>query len=94
MEQSCPRKVERCIGMLESLRTKPGDCFARVRVGEDVFHLPLSQRGVLQPDGKTIKHCINGDRYHPISPTTPIAVDLVYDVDNKNPYPGLWAPKR
>ena len=92
MDTFCPRKIERLTGKLESFRTNRSDnLFAKVRIGDTLFQLPVSARGTLQRDG-TIRHCINGDRYDPIQPLTPIAVDLVYDANGTNPDPGLWAP--
>jgi hypothetical protein len=89
----CPRKIERRVGLLESFKTNPGDCFASVRIDGQLFKLPLSARGNLQEDQKTITHCVNGERYYPIALATQIAVDMVYDVNNQNPITGLWAPK-
>lgn len=88
----CPRKVERRIGKLEEFKGRGGAYQARVRVGDLLFNLPPSSRGVLQPD-KSIALCANGDRYEPIAKDSLIVLDLVYDHDEKNPCPGMWAPK-
>lgn len=71
------------------------DMIASVRIDDDtLLKLPLSSRGVLQSDGRTIVLCANGDRYAPLQGGSKIAVDLVYDFRGRNPLPGLWAPKQ
>ena len=88
-----PRKIERQVGVLESFKTDPNDCFARVRVKHRVYQLPLNTRGELQSDGATILLCMNGHRREPIAFDTPIVLDLIFDARGENPCPGMWAPK-
>lgn len=89
-----PRKTERRVGVLEIALTKK-DKEASVRLDDNLLLiLPLNTRGVLQQDGKTIVLCANGDRYAPLQAGAKISLDLVYDAEGKNPFPGLWAPKQ
>ena len=92
-EVECPRKFERRNGVLESFNAKPGQSCAYVRTGDDLFHVTLVSRGVLQHDGNTIVQCAPDERRQLIEPGTPVVIDVVFDFAEKNPVPGLWAPK-
>jgi len=93
-QNACPRKCERRVGTVEKFSTKTKELGARIRIDEHLLvHVPLTSRGVLQADGKTITLCANGDRFNPIKEGTFAVVDIVYDADGTNPAPGLWAPK-
>jgi len=86
------RRCERRTGKIEMFNAKPGEAQVRVRIGEQVFNLPSSHRGVLKADG-SIRHCVNGERSQVLAEDSLVVVDLIYDFQGKDPIPGLWAPK-
>jgi hypothetical protein len=87
----CPRKSERRVGVIESFKLDQSCAF--VRTGEDVFHVTLASRGVLQQDSKGISPCAYEERRKELAPGTVVVIDLVFDFEGKNPTPGSWAPK-
>lgn len=85
--------AERITGSLQSFNGTPGKAHGYVRLTEGLLvHVPVSNRGVLQKEGK-IKRCMNGDRYDPIEPFTVICLDVEYDRKGQNPFVVAWAPK-
>lgn len=83
--------MQRVIGKLESFDPTPGKSHAFVRIGEDKFHLPTRDRGVLR--GDEIHPCVNGERYEKIPPETMIVVDMVPVGSDGSKSPVAWAPK-
>ncbi len=85
--------AERVTGILQSFKTEKLVAHGYVRLSSgELVHVAVRDRGILQ--GKDIDKNINGCKYQSIEPGTPIALDVTYDSERKNPFVCAWAPKK
>lgn len=86
------QKLARVDGTLQRFDPSPASSHGFARIGENLVHLPTSNRGVLE--GNEIRPCRDAtERYQPIPPETPIVADLNLDANGQNPFPVMWAHK-
>ncbi len=83
--------VLRQTGRLERFDLTAGRAHAYIRLGGELVHVPMVNRGTLK--GDEIRPCMNGQRLAPLSQDSVVVLDVNYDNEGKKPYVVLWAPK-